>query len=200
MQAPDFYPVLENKRVRLRPMQSSDLELLQPAALAEPELFRLMSSFIRSREDLERFVAQAVADREAQRSIPFVIEDKETQSIAGSTRFGNLDPKNKRVEIGWTWLASRFHGTGLNKAMKYLMLEHAFDTLGLNRVEIKTNEQNERSRRAIESIGGRYEGLFRHHMVNDDGTLRNTVYYSILREEWPGLKEKVFGKYLDDWY
>ncbi len=193
------YPILENKRVLLRPLQQEDIALLQPIALAQPHLYQYMTSFIYSEADLVKFVTQAIADREEYKSIPFLVFDKKNNAIAGSTRFGNLDERHKRVEIGWTWIDEQFHRTGLNRAMKYLMLKYAFETLGLNRVEIKTNEKNEQSRRAIESIGGQYEGLARHHMVNDDGTLRNTVYYSILKEEWPELKERVFGKYAEEW-
>lgn len=196
----NFYPDLENKRVYLRPLQESDFALLRPVALANPELFRFMSTFIKSDDDLKRFIGQALSDREQGKSIPFIIIDKKTNTVAGSTRFGNLEEQHKRVEIGWTWLGKEFHNTGLNKAMKYVMLQHAFETMGLNRVEIKTNEHNQRSRRAIESIGGQYEGLLRNHMINEDGTIRNTVYYSIIKEEWPGIKDRIFGKYLKDWY
>jgi RimJ/RimL family protein N-acetyltransferase len=196
----NFHPILENKRVQLRPLQLEDINVLKPIALAQPHLYQYMSSFIYSEEDLVTFVAQAVTDRDEQRSIPFLVFDKKNNAVAGSTRFGNVDDRHKRVEIGWTWIDERFHGTGLNKAMKFLMLQYAFENLGLNRVEIKTNEKNEQSRRAIESIGGQYEGLARHHMVNDDGTLRNTVYYSILKEEWPAIKEQVFRKYMEEWY
>ncbi|WP_118974375.1 GNAT family N-acetyltransferase [Taibaiella koreensis] len=196
----DFHPTLENNRALLRPLQQEDVALLKPIAMAQPELYRYMSAFIYTEEDLARFVAQAIADRDAQRSIPFLVIDKANNAVAGSTRLGNIDEKNKRAEIGWTWVDERFHRTGLNRAMKYLMLEYAFTTLDVNRVEIKTNELNTRSRRAIEAIGGQYEGLARHHMVNDDGTLRNTVYYSILIEEWPGIKDRVFAKYFTDWY
>lgn len=196
----DFYPTLENNRALLRPLQQEDVALLKPIAMAQPELYQYMSAFIYTEEDLARFVAQAVADRDGQRSIPFLVIDKLNNAVAGSTRLGNIDEKNKRAEIGWTWIDGRFHRTGLNRAMKYLMLEYAFTTLDFNRIEIKTNELNSRSRRAIEAIGGQYEGLARHHMVNDDGTLRNTVYYSILKEEWPAIKERVFAKYLSGWY
>jgi len=196
----DFYPTLENNRALLRPLQQEDMVLLKPIAMAQPELYRYMSAFIYTEEDLARVVAQALADRDGQRTIPFLVIDKLHQAVAGSTRLGNIDEKNKRAEIGWTWIDQRFHRTGLNRAMKYLMLEYAFTTLDLNRIEIKTNELNTRSRRAIEAIGGQYEGLARHHMVNDDGTLRNTVYYSILKEEWPGIKERVFARSLPDWY
>jgi RimJ/RimL family protein N-acetyltransferase len=196
----NFYPHLENKRVHLRPLQESDIALLRPVALAQPELFQFMSTFIKSDDDLKRFVLQALSDREDGKSIPFIIIDKRTNIPAGSTRFGNLEEQHKRVEIGWTWIGAEFHNTGLNKAMKYAMLLYAFETMGMNRVEIKTNEHNQRSRRAIESIGGQYEGLLRNHMVNDDGTSRNTVYYSIIKEEWPDVKAKIFAKYLKDWY
>jgi RimJ/RimL family protein N-acetyltransferase len=196
----NFSPTLENKRVLLRPLQESDIALLRPVALAQPELFQFMSTFIKSDDDLKRFVFQAFSDREQGRSIPFIIIDKRTNTVAGSTRFGNLEEQHKRVEIGWTWLGKEFHNTGLNKAMKYVMLQYAFETMDMNRVEIKTNEHNQRSRRAIESIGGQYEGLLRNHMINDDGTARNTVYYSIIKEEWPDVKERIFGKYLGEWY
>lgn len=196
----DFFPVLENKRVCLRPLQATDIDLLKPVALAQPQLFRLMSAAIHTEADLNAFIQQALTDREQFRSIPFLAWDKQYDCVAGSTRFGNLDGQHKRTEIGWTWLDERLHGSGLNKAMKYLMLRHAFDTLGLNRIEIKTNEQNRQSRRAIEGIGGIYEGCARHHMVNADGSLRNTVYYSILKEEWPGIRDRVFAPYLKVWY
>jgi len=194
------YPELENKRVRLSPLRETDIDLLRPLALAEPELFQLMSTLIRSDEDLKAFIAQALNDRDEGRSIPFLITDKRTGTVAGSTRYGNLDEKHKKVEIGWTWIAKAFHNTGLNKAMKFVMLEYAFETLQMNRVEIKTNELNQRSRRAIESIGGQFEGMLRNHMINSDGTPRNTVYYSIIKEEWPEVKLRIFGKYLDEWY
>lgn len=196
----NFYPILENKRALLRPLQESDIALLRPLSLADPDLFKFMSIRISTDEELKEFIAQGLSDRLDGKSIPFIITDKGTGSIAGSTRYGNLDVRHKKVEIGWTWIAKQFHHTGLNKAMKYLMLEYAFETLDMNRVEIKTNELNNRSRRAIESIGGQFEGVLRNHMINYDGTVRNTVYYSILKEEWPDIKENIFGRYLDEWY
>lgn len=196
----NYYPILENKRAILRPLQPSDTALLLPLALAEPELFRFMSAFIGSEKDLIEFVNIALEERDKNLSIPFIVVDKHTGSIAGTTRFANIDQRHKRAEIGWTWIASKFHHSGLNKAMKFLMLQHAFETLQLNRIEIKTSELNTPSRRAIESIGGKFEGILRHHMINPDGSLRNTVYYSILKEEWPDLKRKTMEQYLQDWY
>jgi RimJ/RimL family protein N-acetyltransferase len=195
----NFNPTLENRRVLLRPMQSTDVALLAPLALSQPELYRLMTSYIHSPEDLCRFVQQGVMDRDAGISIPFIVFDKQSDQVAGSTRFGHIEDQHKRLEIGWTWIGKEFQGTGLNKAMKYLMLEYAFEVMGMNRVEIRTNELNLRSRKAIESIGGSFEGILRHHMINDDGSLRNTVYYSILKEEWPAIKASRFDQYKTDW-
>lgn len=195
----NFNPTLENRRVLLRPMQLTDVALLKYLALSQPELYQLMSSSIRSEEELCRFVKEGIHDREAGISIPFVVIDKDTNQVAGSTRFGHIETRHKRLEIGWTWIGKQFQGTGLNKAMKYLMLEYAFEVMDMNRVEIKTNEQNLRSRKAIEHIGGRFEGIFRNHMINDDGTVRNTVYYSILKEEWPAIKAARFNPFKMDW-
>lgn len=195
----DFFPTLENKRVLLRPLQLNDVQQLQPLALAEPDLFTFMATFIGSERDLIQFVEDAVQKREQAACIPFVVIDKASDTLAGTTRFTDIELRHKRAELGYTWISSRFHQTGLNKAMKYLMLQHAFEIMHLNRVEIKTNELNLRSRHAIESIGASYEGRFRHHMINHDGSLRNTIYYSIIKEEWPELKQRVFGKFLADW-
>lgn len=196
----NFYPILENKRALLRPLEQQDAGSLAAIALSQPQLYRYTSATIFSEEDLIKYISQAITERNEKKAIPFLIFDKQTNAVAGTTRYGNIEEHHKRAEIGWTWIDEKCHGTGLNKAMKYLMLQHAFEIMDLNRVEIKTNEQNQRSRRAIESIGGQYEGLFRSHMINDDGTVRNTVYYSIIKEEWPGIKERIFSKYMGDWY
>lgn len=193
------YPTLENKWVRLSPLAMSDVVTLLPLVLQEPDLFRLMSVQLHSLQDLHQFIQVALADCRDGKSLPFLITDKRSGHVVGSTRFGNIEQTHKRLEIGWTFIAQAAQGTGLNKAMKYLMLAYAFEQLDMNRVEIKTNEQNLRSRRAIESIGAIQEGIFRHHMIMADGSLRNTVYYSILKEEWPQIKSDRFGKYIQEW-
>lgn len=193
------YPTLENKWVRLSPLTMSDVVTLLPLVLHEPDLFRLMSVQLHSLQDLQQFIQVALADCRDGKSLPFLITDKRSGEVVGSTRFGNIERSHKRLEIGWTFIARAVQGTGLNKAMKYLMLQYAFEQLDMNRVEIKTNEQNLRSRRAIESIGAIQEGIFRHHMIMADGSLRNTVYYSILKEEWPQIKNDRFGKYIQEW-
>ncbi|GAA0556001.1 GNAT family N-acetyltransferase [Chitinophaga japonensis] len=190
----DFYPVLENKRVLLRPLQAADIEGLLPVAL-QPVLWKVSTIKVQEKADLEKYVQTALADRERGEAIPFVIIDRRENRVAGSTRFAAISQSHRRAEIGYTWIDPPLQGSGLNKAMKFAMLQHAFEVMGLNRVELKTNELNTRSRNAILSIGAQQEGILRHHMVGSDGSLRNTVYFSILKAEWPEIKERIFAKY-----
>lgn len=187
-------PALENKRVLLRPLQASDLDALLEVAL-EPSLWEITSQCIRNREELEKYIQVALKEREQGLSIPFVIIDKHNGRVAGSTRFAAITLQHKRTEIGYTWIHPELQRTGLNRAVKYAMLQHAFEVMGLNRVELKTNERNEKSRNAILGIGCKEEGILRHHMIDWNGRLRNTVYFSMLIGEWPEVKERVFGKY-----
>lgn len=190
----NFEPVLENKRVLLRPLQASDMDALEAVAL-EPSLWETGAGCIRDRQELEEYVHTALKEREQGISIPFTVIDKTNNRVAGSTRFAAITPAHRRAEIGYTWIHPDFQRTGLNRAMKYAMLLHAFEVMGLNRVELKTDERNERSRNAMLGIGCRQEGILRHHMITWNGWLRNTVYFSILITEWPEIKERIFAKY-----
>ncbi|WP_298732735.1 GNAT family protein [uncultured Chitinophaga sp.] len=190
----DLYPVLENKRVLLRPLQPDDVEALLPVAI-QPALWTVGTVDLMERTALEKYIQQAIEERERGEGIPFVIIDKQEKRVAGSTRFTAVVRAHKRAEIGYTWIDTALQGTGLNKAMKYAMLQHAFETESLNRVELKTDELNRQSRNAILSIGAKQEGIFRHHMIVTGGRLRNSVYFSILKEEWPEIRERIFAKY-----
>ncbi|TWF39091.1 RimJ/RimL family protein N-acetyltransferase [Chitinophaga polysaccharea] len=190
----NFEPVLENKRVLLQPLQASHLDALWKIA-SDASLWAIQLYTIDSKEDLEKYIQIALTDRATGVSIPFVIIDKQDNRIVGSTRYMGLSLPNKRTEIGATWIAPSLHGSGLNKAMKYAMLRYAFEELELNRVEFKTDELNTQSRNAILSLGCTQEGIFRRHMITSTGRIRNTVYFSMLREEWPEAKQRVFGKY-----
>lgn len=190
----NFEPVLENKRVLLRPLQTSDMDALEAVAL-EPSLWEVGAGCIRDRQELEKYVQTALKEREQGISIPFTVIDKTNNRVAGSTRFAAITPAHRRAEIGYTWIHPDFQRTGLNRAMKYAMLLHAFEVMGLNRVELKTDERNERSRNAMLGIGCRQEGILRHHMITWNGWLRNSVYFSILIAEWPEIKERIFAKY-----
>lgn len=196
----DFYPTLENKRVLLRPLQLADQADLAAIALAEPRLWQYTVSCIDSEQSLKEYLEKAIHEREEGRSIPFLVFDKANNKVAGSTRYMQISKEHKRVEIGSTWISKAFQGTGLNKAMKFLLLDYAFETMQVNRVELKTNELNMASRNAITAIGAQQEGVLRNHMINDNGTVRNTVYFSIIKEEWPGVKERIFSRFMPDWY
>jgi RimJ/RimL family protein N-acetyltransferase len=190
----NFLPVLENKRVLLQPLQAGHLEALLPVAL-EPSLWTVGVTQILNQQDLEKYIHTALEERAAQTAIPFMIIDKKENRVAGSTRFMSLTLPHKRAEIGATWITPSLHGSGLNKAMKFAMLQHAFEVMGLNRVEFKTDELNTQSRNAILSLGCKQEGILRSHMVTSTGRIRNSVYFSLLKEEWPDVKQRIFGKY-----
>ena len=186
--------ILENKRVLLRPLELSDTDSLLEVSL-EPEMWAVGSTAIRDRAELERYIQTALAERERGESVPFTIVDKQNGRIAGSTRYAAISSQHKRAEIGYTWIHPDFQRTGLNRAMKFAMLQYAFEVWGLNRVELKTDERNEKSRNAMLGIGCKQEGILRHHMVTWTGHLRNSVYFSMLREEWPDVRQRIFGKY-----
>lgn len=190
----NFQPVLENKRVLLQPLQLEHLDALWSIG-ADASLWAIQLYQMETKQDLEKYLQKALRERAAEESIPFVIFDKKENRIAGSTRYMGVSLPNKRTEIGATWIDPALHGSGLNKAMKYAMLQYAFEVMDLNRVEFKTDELNTQSRNAILSLGCTQEGIFRRHMITSTGRVRNTVYFSILKEEWPEAKQRVFGKY-----
>ncbi len=121
-------------------------------------------------------------------SLPFATVLIASGEVIGSTRFGNIEFAHKRAEIGWTWLAAAHHNSGANTEAKYLMLRHAFEHWGLNRVELKTDVLNEKSRRAIAALGAQQEGIMRRHIVNEGGRVRDSVFFSLIAEEWPRVK------------
>jgi RimJ/RimL family protein N-acetyltransferase len=181
---------LEGPNVRLEPLGPAHLDGLCDAGL-DPELWRLTVQQIRTRADMQRYLEEALEEQRAGTALPFATVWRESGRVIGSTRFGNASPPNRRVEIGWTWLARRWQRTGANTEAKYLMLRHAFEHWGCIRVELKTSALNLRSRAAILRIGAREEGIFRHHMINQDGSLRDSVYYSLLAEEWPQARRRL---------
>jgi RimJ/RimL family protein N-acetyltransferase len=179
---------LEGARLRLEPLTRSHHAMLCAVGL-DDELWRWIPKPVRTAEEMAEYVAFALAEQAAGRALPFAVIDKATGQAVGSTRFGAIEPAHRRVEIGWTWLAPPYHRTAANTEAKYLLLCHAFETLGCIRVELKTDSLNERSRAAIRRIGAREEGTLRNHMITASGRLRHTVYYSIIAEEWPEVKQ-----------
>lgn len=177
--------ILENERVRLEPIISvNDCEKVAHIALNEIDLLTYSPSSIHTKYDLLQYFETALKAKQQNTAYPFLIFDKSKEQYAGSTRFGNISLGNQRLEIGWTWLGKAFQGTGLNQNIKSLMLAYAFNDLNCERVEFKADSRNMQSRKAMEKIGAKYEGCLRSHTLMKDGYRRDTVYYSILKNEY----------------
>lgn len=159
--------------------------------MCDGALWELPVTLVPRPEALERFLADAEAQLAAGRELPFATVDRGTGKVVGSTRFRNIDVANRRVEIGFTFLAQQWQRTYANTEAKYLMLQHAFESWGSNRVEFVTDVLNGPSRAAIVRIGAREEGILRHHMVMPNGRLRDSVVYSMLAGEWPVAKARL---------
>lgn len=185
--------VLEGTIVRLEPLARQHVDGLCAVGLA-PELWQWTTTMLRNRADMEQYVTSALELQAAGTALPFVTVLKREERIIGSTRFANYDGPNRRVEIGWTWLAPAAQRSGANLEAKLLMLQHAFEVVGCNRVEFKTDVLNEKSRRALKGIDAREEGILRSHMVLWNGRIRDTVYYSVIRPEWPEVQTHLFEK------
>jgi len=180
----DKHYTFENERVLIRPLQASDLEHLLPVALSSPTLLQYSPSQIHDKIHLEQYINIAMQARQNHQRYAFIIFDKKHNQYAGSTSFGHISNKDKRLEIGWTWLHLNLQGTGLNGACKQLLIDFAFKNLEFERVEFKIDRRNIRSRKAVEKIGGKFEGELRSHTLMPDGHRRDTVFYSILKQEW----------------
>ena len=180
--------ILEDDRVKLRPLLPSDLDNLLPPAASDEKLVQYSPKPIHTKELMTEYIKTALADRTTHDRYAFTIFDKQANAYAGSTSFLFVSNYNLRLEIGHTWLGTGFQKTGLNRHCKFLLLSYAFDELGFERVEFKTDERNNASRTAIEKIGGKLEGILRSHTLMNDGFRRNSVYYSILKSEWPAVK------------
>lgn len=176
-------PTLENRIVSLLPLQASHWEELWPVAQGL-DLYKYGSTDISTPQKLKDYIQTALQEYREGKAIPFVIYDKARCTIIGSTRFGNIDEQNKVLHIGWTWISVESQGTGINKEIKHLMLDQAFGNMDFEKVEFRIDERNIRSRKAVEKLGARLEGILRRNVIVKDGFRRNSCCYGILREEW----------------
>ncbi len=181
---------LEGRHVRLEPLSQAHHADLAAVGL-DAELWRWIPTPVRTPEEMSAYIATALDEQARGVSLPFALIEKASGRAIGSTRYGNIDRAHHRVEIGWTWVAPAWQRTAINTEAKYLLLKHAFETLGCIRVELKTDSLNEKSRNAILRIGAREEGTFRNHMITASGRIRHTVYFSILDSEWPAVKSSL---------
>lgn len=190
----DIRPVvLDGVHVRLEPLSVDHLPALIAVGL-EPELWRWTTQLVRTPGEMEDYVRGALAEQTAGRALPFATVEKASAAVVGSTRFGAIDPDNRRVEIGWTWLAPRWQRTALNTEAKYLMMRHAFERWDCVRVEFKTDVLNTTSRQALLRIGAKEEGVLRSHLITATGRIRDTVYFSVTASEWPVVRAALEAK------
>ena len=184
-------PTLENHRVKLILLGLSNYKHLIDISQQE-NLLRYSPSKINTPEDLKAYVETAVDEYYQKTAMPFIVYDKDTNNYAGCTRIGFINWKNKVLHIGWTWIGREFQGTGLNKHMKFLMLQYAFEILKFDKVEFRVDERNLTSRKAVEKIGAKLEGVLRNDTLMGDGFKRSSCCYGILSEEWVAIKTEKF--------
>jgi len=182
--------VLEGSRIRMEPLRPDHLADLALVAF-DPALWRWTIMGPQDETGLRRWLDVALANADAGTERPFATIDLGSGRAIGSSRFLSIVPEHLRLEIGWTWVATAFQRSGVNREAKLLQLSHAFETLGANRVEFKTHSRNERSRTALAGIGATFEGVFRNHMIMPDGSIRHSAYFSVVAEEWPEIKARL---------
>jgi RimJ/RimL family protein N-acetyltransferase len=184
--------ILEDERVRLTPLKETDIEFLLPFALNEPDTWKYSQTSAKSEQGMRKFISTALANRAAGKEYAFIVFDKKTNEYAGSTRFYDIQPENEMLQLGYTWYGEKFRGTGLNKHCKFLLLQFAFEDLGMQRVEFRADARNERSIAAMKSLGCKVDGIIRSHIWLEDGSRRSSIVLSILKDEWENtVKENL---------
>jgi len=182
--------ILENEVAILRPLTIEDTQLLQ-GFVKEADIWKFTLSKVQTQEDFQHYIQSAIDGRNQKKEYPFIVYDKIKQDYAGSTRFYDIQLANKTLLIGYTWYGKAFQGTKLNKNCKFLLLQYAFEVLGMERVEFRADNRNERSKQAMLSIGCTIEGVLRNHLPTHDGGRRDSVILSILKDEWYNVSKKL---------
>lgn len=186
---------LENDRVLLVPFEN-----LRNKDLAEiifdDTIWQFMGMYVRNQSDFENYILNTLKDKENGICYPFLIIDKKSGKVAGSTRYGNINKASCKCEIGWTWYGKEYQGTGLNKACKYELLKFGFENIGFKRIQFSADQENSRSQKAIEKLGAVKEGVFRNNYVDSTGKSKNDVYYSIISEDWKNTEKQNFAEFI----
>lgn len=187
--------ILENEKVLLIPFENErNIELKE--IIFDDEIWKYMGMYVRNDQDFENYIQNTLKQKADGICYPFLIIDKATNKVAGSSRYGYLNHASQKCEIGWTWYGKGFQGTGLNKACKYELLKFGFENIQFKRIQFSADLENLRSQRAIENLGALKEGLFRNNYVDSEGNSKDDVYYSIILEEWENTKRDYFGEFL----
>lgn len=184
---------LETNKVILRPVEENDRDTFFHLAKQDEEMWKYFSLNLGDEVQLTRWMELAFTDKKAETRRPFTIIDKATGQVAGSSSMGNISYYDLRLEIGWSWLGKDFRSTGLNKHAKFSMMRYAFEELNFERVEFKTDVLNERARQGLRKVGGIEEGILRSHMTMWNNRRRTSIYYSVLKDEWPKLIKTIFA-------
>jgi len=184
---------LENERVLLIPLTIEHFDILLPLS-TQVDLNLYGSSDISTPEKLKDYIKTAIVEKKEGVALPFVIYDKQIKEYGGSTRFGHIDYVHKVIHIGWTWLGNCFRGSGINHHIKFLMLRHAFEDMGFEKVAFRIDERNLRSRKAVEKLGASLEGILRKNIVTKDKFRRSSACYGILKEEWDTIRSTIFKR------
>jgi RimJ/RimL family protein N-acetyltransferase len=185
--------VLTGKHVRLEPLAEKHIPGLAEIGVGQTFWDFMVYGDIATVEDMRGWVQDILSRAEKGTDLPFVAIHLASGRVAGASRYLNIMPKDRGLEIGGTWYGLEFQRTQVNTECKYLLLQHAFETLDCIRVQLKTDSRNQRSQKAIERIGAVKEGILRNHMILPDGRIRDSVFYSILDTEWPEVKNKLEG-------
>lgn len=187
--------ILENERVLLIPFENErNIELKE--IIFNDEIWKYMGMYVRNDQDFESYIRNTLKQKADGICYPFLIIDKASNRVAGSTRYGYLNHVSQKCEIGWTWYGPDFQGTGLNKACKYELLNFGFEEIQFKRIQFSADLENEKSQRAIEKLGALKEGLFRNNYIDSEGNSKDDVYYSIILEEWKNTKRDYFGEFI----
>jgi RimJ/RimL family protein N-acetyltransferase len=183
--------ILSGRYVRLEPMSEAHIPALAEIGVGQPFWDFMLYGRMDTEADMANWVRDMLSRAEKGTDVPFVVVHLASGRVAGATRYLNIMPQDRGLEIGGTWYGVEFQRTAVNTEAKYLLLKHAFETLGCIRVQLKTDLRNERSQKAIERIGAVKEGILRNHMILPDGRIRHSVFYSIIDSEWPAVKQRL---------
>lgn len=182
---------LKGQHARLEPLSEDHVRGLAKIGVGQTFWRFMLYGDMRTESDMRNWVLDIMERGRQGGDLPFAVIDVASGQVAGATRYLNISPKDRGLEIGGTWYGSEFQRTAINTECKYLLMQHAFETLGAIRVQLKTDLRNERSQRAIERLGAKREGVLRNHMILPDGYVRHSVFYSVIDSEWAEVKQRL---------
>ena len=190
----DWYVTLADELIELLPITPEHIKEMRRLS-SDADVWTWYTEDLTQPDDLENWMTKRLEETRDGAKMTYAVRLKETGEIIGATSYGHIDWVEHGIEIGWTWLGKKYIGAGINKHMKFLMLRHAFETMNIERLELRTDEKNVRSRKAMEKIGAQHDGTLRNHRSTQGGRRRDTVVYSIIKSEWPDIRKSIFKEF-----